>query len=164
MATEKQLETTSRARELQSRIGDVTEMAEITGISRATIFNRYRNNEWKRIEMIAIDSVYSNYSKIIDIDLPAPKSQVQEVLFELIRRDKIDRPLMMNECGVWGLTARISNLRYLYGYSFITSNENIGENKHGREIKFFTYSLKDREEGIKAYLEMNSKYSPLRTM
>ena len=84
--------------------------------------------------------------------IPAPESQMQEVLYELINRIAIDRRTMMLSCGVWNLTARISNLRNK-GLKII-SNKIQSVNKYGREIEFVQYSLEEKKEAIKTYLEM----------
>lgn len=88
-----------------------------------------------------------------------PESQIQEVLFELINRIEIDRRTMMLHCGVWGLTARISDLRKL-GLNII-SNEIKSVNKFGREIKFVHYSLKNKKEACQIYDILKSNQSGL---
>lgn len=84
--------------------------------------------------------------------IPLPKSQIQEVLFELITRLSIDRKTMMLSGGVWNLTAQISRLRNK-GLNII-SNVKHSVNKYGREIEFVEYSLEDKKEAVQTYLQM----------
>lgn len=90
-------------------------------------------------------------------NLPLPESQMQEVLYELINRLYIDRRTMMLSCGVWNLTARISNLRDK-GLNIISNKIQV-VNKFGREIKFVQYSLEEKKEASKIYLKMKENQS-----
>jgi len=87
--------------------------------------------------------------------LPLPKSQVQEVLYELINRISIDRRTMMLSCGILNLTARISDLRY-NGVQ-INNTEICVFNKFGRVVKYVQYSLQNKKEAIEYYKSINSK-------
>ena len=89
--------------------------------------------------------------------LPQPESQIQEVLFELISRIYIDRRTMMLSCGVWNLTARISDLRNK-GLD-IVSNKIKGVNKYKREVEFVHYSLNNKKEAVSIYLLMKENQS-----
>ena len=91
--------------------------------------------------------------------IPLPESQMQEVLFELINRLYIDRKTMMLSSDVWNLTARISNLRDK-GLKII-SNKITSLNKYGREIEFVHYSLENKKEAVKIYLEMKENQTGL---
>ncbi len=84
--------------------------------------------------------------------IPPPESQIQEILFELINRLFVDRKTMMLSSGVLNLTAQISNIRNK-GIN-IASNEVTTTNKFNREVKFVRYSLKDKKEAVKVYLNM----------
>lgn len=86
--------------------------------------------------------------------IPLPKSQMQEVLYELIKRLYIDRRTMMLSCNVWNLTARISNLRDK-GLK-IVSNEIVSFNKYGRTISYVQYSLQSKKEAVKIYEAMKA--------
>ena len=81
-----------------------------------------------------------------------PESQIQEVFFELYNRLFIDRKTMMLSCGVWNLTARISDLRKI-GFKII-SNEVKSFNKYGREVTFVQYSLENKKEAVELYQKM----------
>lgn len=59
---------------------------------------------------------------------------------------------MMLSCGVWNLTARISDLRNK-GF-LIKSNIIVSANKFGREIKFVQYSLHNKKAAAELYLKM----------
>jgi len=89
--------------------------------------------------------------------LPQPESQIQEVLFELISRIYIDRRTMMLSCGVWNLTARISDLRNK-GLD-IVSNKMKGLNKYKCEVEFVHYSLNNKKEAVSIYLLMKENQS-----
>lgn len=93
--------------------------------------------------------------------IPLPESQMQEVLYELINRLYIDRRTMMLSCGVWNLTARISNLRDK-GLN-IKSDEMNASNKYGRKIEFVHYRLEDKKEAIVIYKEMKANQSTIPT-
>lgn len=80
---------------------------------------------------------------------PLPRTQVQEVLYELIHRFSIDRRSMMLQCGVWNLPARILDLRRLG--LIIKSQAHTVINAYGREVTFMSYAVKDRKEAIKLY-------------
>lgn len=86
--------------------------------------------------------------------IPLPESQIQEVLFELINRISIDRRTMMLSAGVWNLTAQISALRNK-GLNIVSKNK-VSMNKYGREITFVHYSLKDKKEAVKTYLNLKA--------
>ena len=90
--------------------------------------------------------------------LALPESQMQEILYELINRLSIDRKTMMLSCGVWNLTARISNLRKK-GLN-IKSDEIKAVNKYGRDISFVHYRLEDKKEASAIYNEMKANQRP----
>lgn len=154
MATKKQLETTKKVREIQKHCDNTVELAEVIGVSKMTMYSRFKNDEWKFTEMAFIDKIHPYYNGLINVDLPEPTSQMQEVLFELLRREKIDTKLILMQCNIKGLRARISDLRTKFGNSLITSNEVISENKYGREIKYVNYSIEDKEYGINCYYSL----------
>lgn len=82
-------------------------------------------------------------------NLPKPTSQIQEVLYELIKRLTIDRKSMMFYCNIHNLTARISNLRDK-GIE-IETIKFTSINKYGREVEFAKYKLKNKKDAIKCY-------------
>lgn len=91
-------------------------------------------------------------------NLPKPTSQIQEVLYELIQRFSIDRRGMMFHCGVYNLTAQISELRLIHRVK-IYPEEITRINKYSRKVKYVRYKLKDKNQAIQIYLQMieNSK-------
>lgn len=91
--------------------------------------------------------------------VPIPESQMQEVLYELINRISIDRRTMMLSAGVWNLTAQISALRNK-GLNIVSEEKN-STNKYGREITFVHYSLKDKKEAVKIYLQMKANQAAI---
>jgi hypothetical protein len=84
--------------------------------------------------------------------LPLPKSQTQEVLYELIMRLYIDRKTMMLSCSVLNLTSIISRLRYL-GVKIKTEKIEV-KNKFGRDVFFARYSLVNKKESKNIYLNI----------
>lgn len=84
--------------------------------------------------------------------LPSPRNQVQEVLFELIKRINIDRRTMMFSCGILNLTARITDIRQK-GIP-ITTIKIFCFNKFGRTISYAKYSLPNKKKAIEVYLKL----------
>lgn len=84
--------------------------------------------------------------------VPKPESQVQEVLYELINRLFIDRKTMMLSSNVLNLTANISVLRSK-GLNIKTNNI-LSTNKYNREVTFARYSLQNKKEAVKIYLQL----------
>lgn len=82
--------------------------------------------------------------------LQKPGSQLEEVLYYLIKRDSISRKQIMFDCGILNLPARIGDLRHNHCLDIkLTSVKT--KNKFGREITYGQYSLRDKEKGIKRY-------------
>lgn len=84
--------------------------------------------------------------------LPLPESQIQEVLYELIHRPKIDRRTMMLHANIMNLPTRIFNLRDK-GVQ-IESKEIESTNKYGRSISFVQYRLKNKSDAISTYYQL----------
>lgn len=82
--------------------------------------------------------------------IPNPQSQIQEVLYELIKRINIDRRQMMISCGVLNLPDQIMKLRRKHNLT-INLTKVKTENKFGREVEFGQYTLKNKKEASKVY-------------
>lgn len=88
--------------------------------------------------------------------IPNPQSQIQEVLFELIKRINIDRRQMMLSCGVLNLPDQIMKLRRRHNLTIELSKVKT-ENKFGREIEFGRYTLKNKKEASVTYLKIQQE-------
>lgn len=91
-----------------------------------------------------------------------PKSQIEEVLYYLLTRLKIDRRQMMLTCGVLNLPEAIRKLRETYGVK-ITLNEVYSFNKFGRQIKYGEYSLDNKKDAAATYknIQKTAIYRPI---
>lgn len=81
--------------------------------------------------------------------IPIPKSQNQEVLYCLIKKQVISRKQMMADTGILNLTARISDLRDL-GLKIKCIDREV-TNKFGRKTKYGLWRLEDKEKAKELY-------------
>lgn len=89
------------------------------------------------------------------MNLPKPKKQISEVLYELITRPSINRKYMFNETGILNVTARIANLRNIWGLDIVCTKID-AINKHGRKIQYGEWSLSHKDEAIIIYNQINN--------
>ena len=89
-------------------------------------------------------------------NLPLPKNQTQEIVYELITHDKINRREMFNSTGILNLTARIADLRNKY-YVPIICTEIMIINKFGRKISYGEWSIADKQSASIIYLNLQSQ-------
>ncbi len=82
-----------------------------------------------------------------------PTNQVQEVLHSLLTNDSITVKQMMNDTGILNLSARLSDLKLKHNVS-VEIKEVKTENKHGREIYYGKWMLKDRLKAREVYDSM----------
>ena len=156
--TKKQQQTTLKAEELRKAAKNDDDFTQQIGLAKKTMYKRLKDSKWGKGDMALIDNLYSFVNIKNNYNLPLPTSQNQEVLFELINRNFIDRPMMMNNNNIWNLTAIISELRNNpLLRTNIVSNEFTGRNKYNREISFVNYSLKDKDKAIELYLIMTKQ-------
>lgn len=92
--------------------------------------------------------------------LNKPESQIQEVLYYLIKRIYIDRRQMMLSVGILNLPEAIRKLRHNYGLT-IELSEIKTENKFGRKVTFGKYSLKHKKEASDIYRKIQDKQRKL---
>ena len=81
--------------------------------------------------------------------LPKPKSQLQEVLYELIYRFSIDRKTMMLLAEIHNLPARIFDLRKK-GVQITTKTSEI-QNRYGRTVITSMYLLNNKKNAVEIY-------------
>lgn len=86
-----------------------------------------------------------------------PESQIQEVLYYLITRIKIDRRQMMLSVGVLNLPDQIMRLRNKHNLT-IDLNEVITTNKFGRQIKHGEYILRNKKEAADIYRDIQEEH------
>ena len=79
-----------------------------------------------------------------------PTNQLQEVLYSLLTMDSISVKQMMNDTGILNLSARMSDLKHKHNV-IIEIKEVKTVNKHGREISYGTWKLKDRISAREVY-------------
>ena len=86
--------------------------------------------------------------------LPQPKSQLQEVLCELILNKAISVRQMMADTGILNIKARILDLRRI-GLEIDTEMIKV-QNKYGRSAKFGQWSIPEssKEKARLTYLKM----------
>ena len=89
--------------------------------------------------------------------IPEPQTQIQEVLYSLIKRINIDRRQMMITYGVLNLPDQIMKLRKKYRLTIELSKIKT-RNKFNREVEFGQYSLKHKKEASKVYLTMQKNH------
>ena len=92
--------------------------------------------------------------------LSKPESQLQEVLYYLIKRIFIDRRQMMLSVGVLNLPEAIRKLRHNYGLT-INLSEVKTENKFGRKVTFGKYSLEHKKDASDIYRKIQYKQKKL---
>lgn len=80
----------------------------------------------------------------------APMTQLQEVLFFLITRLKINRKQMILSCDVLNLPEQISKLRKRYNLRIDLSHIEL-ENKFGRNTCYCEYSIENKKEALQLY-------------
>lgn len=85
--------------------------------------------------------------------LDRPKNQTAEVLYELLTHKSITRRELFLNTDILSPTSRITDLRKL-GLEILCEHKNV-KNKHGRSVTFGSWSLSDREEGLKVYRAIN---------
>lgn len=90
--------------------------------------------------------------------LAKPQTQLQEVLYYLIKRIYIDRRQMMLSVGVLNLPEYIRRLRHNEGLT-IKLSEVVVENKFGRKVSFGKYSLENKKEAAEVYRRIQSDKS-----
>lgn len=78
-----------------------------------------------------------------------PKNQVAEVLYELLHNSPITRVSILSSTGILNLTARISDLRTLYGIN-VTCEKISVKNKFFRPVSYGSWSIKGETETLKA--------------
>lgn len=88
------------------------------------------------------------------MNISHPKNQTAEVLYFLLKNEKIDYKLIYVPTGILNLSARISDLRLDYGLD-IPCKEVETKNKFGRKISYGTWSLTDKESGRIIYSKIN---------
>lgn len=79
-----------------------------------------------------------------------PQSQIEEVLYYLITRLKIDRRQMMLSVGVLNLPEQIRKLRVNYGIEIELSSMDV-TNKYGRVVTVGEYYIKDKTKARTIY-------------
>lgn len=85
-----------------------------------------------------------------------PQSQLQEVLYYLIKRMNVDRRQMMLSVGVLNLPELIRRLRHNYGLN-IALSEIKTVNKFGRSTTYGKYSIEDKIEARELYNKLQLK-------
>ena len=79
-----------------------------------------------------------------------PTSQLTEVLFYLLKRNSITFKQIHFDCGILNLSARISDLRNEHLLD-IPCKKMETINKFGRNISYGSWSLTNKEKGLKVY-------------
>lgn len=88
--------------------------------------------------------------------LHPPKTQLQEVLYELLNKNSINVRQMMDDTGILNIKARISDLRLVYNVGIDT--EMIDQkNKHGRKCRFGSWKLTDKKNALLTYYKLQEK-------
>lgn len=85
-----------------------------------------------------------------------PKSQLQEVLYYLIKRMFVDRRQMMLSVGILNLPELIRRLRHNHGLE-IELTPIKTTNKFGRETSYGKYSIKDKIKARNLYNKLQLK-------
>lgn len=87
--------------------------------------------------------------------LPQPKTQTAEVLYEFLHSDSLTRSDFFKSTHILNVTARIADLRKL-GLNIICEHKNV-QNKFGRKVSFGAWSLakEDKEKAVKIYRTIN---------
>ena len=85
-----------------------------------------------------------------------PESQLQEVLYYLIKRLNVDRRQMMLSVGILNLPELIRILRHRYGLN-IALSEIKTVNKFGRETTYGKYSISNKIEARNLYNKLQLK-------
>lgn len=89
------------------------------------------------------------------IKIDKPTTQMNEVLYMLLKRNSINVKQMMFDTGILNLTARISDLRIKHNLNIECETINT-TNKFGRSIKYGKCVLTDKETGLKIYKNINN--------
>ena len=92
----------------------------------------------------------------MQITLNQPNNQTQEVLYELIMHDKINRREMFISTGILNLTARISDLRNKHDIGILCTEIEV-INKFGRKVSYGEWSLINRDYAIIMYNNLKLK-------
>jgi hypothetical protein len=92
--------------------------------------------------------------------LSQPESQLQEVLYYLIKRIYIDRRQMILSVGVLNLPEAIRKLRKNYGLTINTSKVKF-VNKFGLKKTYGQYSLEHKKEASDIYRKLQDKQRKL---
>lgn len=89
-------------------------------------------------------------------EIPKPRNQTAEVLFELLRRDSVTHREIIVETGVLSPTARITELRQDYGLQIPCTSLKT-RNKHNRAISYGSWSLAkdERDLALTVYRTVN---------
>ena len=85
-----------------------------------------------------------------------PKNQIQEVLYYLLTRIKIDRRQMILSCGVLNLPEQIAKLKKRSVKISMTEFKTF--NKFGLVVKVGEYSLVNKAEAAEQYIKMQESY------
>ena len=86
-----------------------------------------------------------------------PNNQTSEVLYELIKNSAMTRMDFFRQTGILNVTARIANLRNIYGID-VRCKKIHTINKHGRKISYGSWSLDPRTlDDVKVIYEKINK-------
>jgi hypothetical protein len=83
-----------------------------------------------------------------------PKTQLAEVLYELIKNKTINRRSILLDCGILNVTARIADLRLRHNLSIICTKIQT-KNKHNRAITYGCWSLENKKLAKEVYKIIN---------
>lgn len=92
--------------------------------------------------------------------LNKPQNQLQEVLYFLIKRIKIDRRQMMLSCGVLNLPEQIRRLRMNHNLKIDTTDIST-VNKFGRDVKYCHYSIENKKQAANLYRDIQEEHELL---
>lgn len=85
--------------------------------------------------------------------LNKPKTQLQEVLYYLIKRRYITRLNMLKECSILSLTSRISDLRIRHNLEVHCVDVHT-VNKFGRDITYGQWWVSDIKKAVELYKKL----------
>ena len=85
--------------------------------------------------------------------LKSPLTQLQEVLYELLKNDSITVRQMIFDTGILNIKARIHDLRLKYNLEIETEMVK-HKNKYGRKCVFGQWKLTDKKTALTTYKKL----------